>query len=98
MISVPFWSAISINELAYSQNVKSRMPLFYSLVYVLMAYLCINYLVMPSNLDAASITVSIIIIGYYLISSLSLNNVGVTIARLPMLLSPFVLLGLLFYI
>lgn len=98
MISVPFWSAISVNELAYSQNVKSRVPLFYSLGYALLAYLSISYLVVLPDLESVSVSVSLIIIGYYFVSSLSLDKVGVTIARLPIFLSVFVLIGLFSYL
>lgn len=98
MISVPFWSAISINELAYSQNVQSRVPLLISLSYVSLAYFMVSYSMVAANLASVSVSISLMIIGYYCVNSLVLNNVGVTIARIPMFFSMFVLIGLFLYL
>lgn len=98
MISVPFWSAISINELAYSQNVQSRVPLLISLSYVLLTYFMVSYLIVAPNLASVSVIISLMIIGYYCVNSLALNNVGVTIAKVPMFFSMLALIGLFLYL
>ena len=98
MISVPFWSAISVNELAYSQNVQSRIPLLVSLSYVSLAYLLTSYSMLDANLDRASEYISLMTVGYYFINSLSLAKVGVTVPKLPMLSSAVILTLLLSYL
>lgn len=96
MAIVPFWSAISVNELAYSQNVKSSMPLFYSLFYVVLAFFVIVFVVPPSDLDTASVSIAIIIIGYCFLNSISLDKAGVSISKLPIYLCLPVIIGLLY--
>lgn len=98
MISVPFWSAISVNELAYSQNVQSRIPLLVSLSYVSLAYLMTSYSMVDANLDSVSVSISLMIVGYYFINSLSLAKVGVTVPKLPMLFSALLLILLSSYL
>ena len=98
MISVPFWSAISINELAYSQNVKSRIPLLCSFSYVLLAYLMTSYSMVVTNLDSVSASIALMIIGYYFVNSVSLAKVGVPVAKLPILCSICMVIIVLSYL
>jgi len=98
MISVPFLSAISINEIAYYKNVKSLNPLLCSFSYVLLAYLMISYSMVVTNLDSIGVSIALMIIGYYLVNSLSLAKIGVTIAKLPILCSICMVIILLSYL
>ena len=85
MISIPFWSATSVNEIAYSQKVSSIYPVLSSIIYLIAIYVVTTFFVDFDSLENAAIFISLVIIGYYLINSLCLISAGVKIAKIPII-------------
>ena len=95
MLTIPFWSATSINELAYYKEADSSFPNLVSATYILAVFLVTIYLISFDDLSFAASLVAIFVIGYFVINSLSLIRVGLPVAKSPIFAGMLVIVGLL---
>jgi O-antigen/teichoic acid export membrane protein len=97
-LSVPFWSASSINELAYYKDANSIFPLIISISYISICIFITIFIVSLKSLEVAAIYSSILVIGYFLVNSLSLIKIGLPVAKSPLAAGSMVIIFLLFMI
>jgi len=95
MLMVPFWSATSVNELAYYKEADSSFPNLVSAAYILAVFLVTFYLISFDDLSFAASLVAIFVVGYFVINSLSLIRVGLPVAKSPIFAGMLVIVGLL---